>query len=250
MERKRARSFLPEGFELEDDLADQLSNRSGGQRYVEGETEALMILHEVPQPKIPEREPIVFWRKGSGKWHGPDGEESLRGISRLLDRYQEAIDRHEATIDETEEITEVFSIIRHAGPIARATRNMATVLEKAAEADEDNRTLRGHRDRVRDLQRAAELLYQDAKLTLDFWQAESAEEHQQAAERSNVIAFRLNLMAGFFLPLVAVAGLLGMNVAIPDFLMPWFWAIISSGLVLGLIVLFIVGWEGVRRNKK
>lgn len=247
---RKVTRFVPEEFDLEEDLRDQLSGRSGTQRYLEGEAEALLIIHEVPKSKEPERDALVFWRKADGQWRGPEGSEGLRGISRLLDRYQAVIDDYEARIDETEEINEVFEMIRHAGPIARSMRNLAGALEAAVTADEDHRILIGLRDRAREVQRAAELLYSDAKLTLDFWQAESAEEHQEAAERLNVIAYRLNLMAGFFLPLVAVAGLLGMNVEIPDFLQPWFWWILTAGLTLGVIVLFLVGWEGLRKKKR
>ncbi len=249
MASRKVIRYLPRDFEIEESLRDQLSSRAGAQRFLQGATEALLIVHEVPEPKVPEREALVFWMQADGTWRSPGGSEGLKEMSRLLDRYQAVIDDHEAQIDETEEVTRVFEIIRHAGPIARSTRNLQTTLEAAVSADEDNRTLIGLRDRAREIQRAAELLYHDAKLTLDFWQAESAEEHQQAAERLNAIAFRLNLMAGFFLPLVAVAGLLGMNVEIPGFLQPWFWGILSIGLVLGLIVLFLVGWEGVRRKR-
>ncbi|MCH7225610.1 CorA family divalent cation transporter [Haloferula sp. A504] len=241
--------FLPEDFEIEESLRDQLSSRSGTQRFLAGDHEALLIVHEVPEPKIPERDALVFWRRADGTWRGPADSEGLKEMSRLFDRYQSVIDKYEALLEETEEVTQVFEIIRHAAPIARSMRNMLAALEAAVPADEENRTLIGLRDRVREMQRAAELLYHDSKLTLEFWQAESAEEHQQAAERLNSIAFRLNLMAGFFLPLVAVAGLLGMNVEIPGFLQPGFWVILGAGLLLGAIVLFVVGWEGLRRKK-
>lgn len=249
MSVRKVKRFVPEAFNLEEDLRDQLSGRSGTQRYLEGERESLMIVHDLPEPRVPERDALVYWRTADGDWKGPGGGEGLRELSAQLDRFQQKIDEYEAQIDETEEIKEVFEMIRHAGPIARSMRNLAGVLEAAVKADEDNRRLIGLRDRAREIQRAAELLYHDSKLTLDFWQAESAEDHQEAAERLNVIAYRLNLMAGFFLPLVAVAGLLGMNVDIPDFLQPWFWGILLAGLTLGAIVLFLVGWEGLRRKR-
>lgn len=243
MAKVTKKGFIPETFDLCEDLRDQLGSRSGTQRFVEGGGEALMILHEVPEPKVPEREPLVFWQNKEGAWIGPDGNPGLKKLSELLNRYQDAIDAHEALIDETEDINELFAIIRHAGPIARSMRNMLTVLESAVKFDDDNPVLRGYRERIGEIQRASELLYQDSKLTLDFWQAESSEEHQKAAERLNSIAFKLNLMAGFFLPLVAVAGLLGMNVTIPDFLNPLFWAIIILGMILGISVLVLVGWD-------
>lgn len=249
MSVRKEKRFVPEGFDLEEGLRDQLSGRSGTQRYLEGEAEALMIVHDLPAPRVPEREALVYWRGSDGAWKGPAGGEGLRELSAQLDRFQEKIDEYEAQIDETEEISEVFEMIRHAGPIARSMRNLAGVLEAAVNADGENRRLIGLRDRAREIQRAAELLYHDAKLTLDFWQAESAEDHQEAAERLNVIAYRLNLMAGFFLPLVAMGSLLGMNVHIPEFLLPWFWGILLAGMVFGVSVLFLVGWEGLRKRR-
>ena len=121
-------------------------------------------------------------------------------------------------------------------------------IEQALLHDEENRELMGLRDRGRELERAAELLYHDAKLALDFQQAESAEEQRAATERLNTIAFRLNLMAGFFLPLVGLGGLLGMNVDIPEFVKPWFWGIFLGGLVLGIGILFLVGRKTQRHK--
>lgn len=249
MANRKGIRYLPKDFEIEESLQNQLSGRPGSQRYLEGEKEGLLFVHEVPEPKVPEREALVFWRRADDTWLGPEGTEGLKELSRLFDRYQVVIDDYEAQIDETEEIGKVFEIIRHAGPIARSTRNLLAALEAAVPSDEDNRILMGFRDRAREMQRAAELLYHDAKLTLDFWHAESAEESRVAAEHLGRIVFRLNMMAGFFLPLVAVAGLLGMNVEIPEFLQPWFWAILGCGLTLGVIVLLVVGWGGIRRKK-
>lgn len=240
--------FLPRGFELEPDLEDQLSNRPGIQRCLVGSEELLLVLHEVPQPKVPEREARIFWRTPSGSWFGPDGTRGLGALGSLLDRFQAAVDAHEARIDEVETPAELFAIIRHAGPVARSMRNMAAALEQAAIQDEDNHDLRGMRDRAREIERAAELLYHDAKLTLDFWQAETAEEQHEASQQLNRIAFRLNLLAGFFLPLVALGGLLGMNVNLPGFVKPLFWVIFLIGLVMGMVVLGLVGF--VPRKKR
>jgi Mg2+ and Co2+ transporter CorA len=56
-----------------------------------------------------------------------------------------------------------------------------------------------------------------------------------------MIAFRLNLLAGFFLPLVALGGLFGMNVDLPDFVNGWFWVIFCGGLVMGGTLVWLVG---------
>ena len=49
------------------------------------------------------------------------------------------------------------------------------------------------------------------------------------------------LLAGFFLPLVALAGLFGMNVDLPKFIQPMFWGIFFGGMIFGLGLLYLVG---------
>jgi len=238
--RIKTDAFPPPGMELEEDLRDQLSGRHGSQRCLVGESELLLILHQVPAAGVPEREPLVFWQRPEHGWVGPDLEPGLGALAALLDRYQAVIDEYEEVIDGVERAAQVFRIARHAVPLRRSSRNLARALDRAVDRDEDNRELIGLRDRAWEIERAAELLYLDARLTLEFTQAENAEEHQQSAERLNVIAYRLNLMAGFFLPLVAFGGLFGMNVQLPDFVKPLFWGIFTAGLSVGAAILWLV----------
>jgi Mg2+ and Co2+ transporter CorA len=141
----------------------------------------------------------------------------------------------------------VFAILRHAGPLARCSRNLVGALEQVLAIDHDDRAIRALRDRAREIERAAELLYADARITLEFWQAERSEEQALASARLNRIAFRLNLLAGFFLPLVALGGLFGMNVEIPHFVHKGFWGIIFCGLFIGASILFMVGRQTGRK---
>ncbi|GAA5484336.1 CorA family divalent cation transporter [Haloferula sargassicola] len=237
---------LPQWLDLEPEILSQISCRPGGQRCLSGGGELLLVVHEVPEPKVPERAARFFIRREEGEWDDGEGH-GLEALGRLLDRYQETIDRYEASIDELDTAAEVFAMIRHAGPIARTLRNLTVALRSAVDLAREDRQLIELRDRASDILRAAEILYHDAKLTLDFWQAESAEEHQEAAERLNVIAYRLNLLAGFFLPLVAMGGLLGMNVNIPDVFRNLFWGILAMGMLAGVGLLIFAGWN---LNKK
>jgi Mg2+ and Co2+ transporter CorA len=165
----------------------------------------------------------------------------LSGLGELLDRFAKAIDDHEEVIDDVDTAAEIFGILRHAGPLARTTRNLMQALEQVLAADADDREIRSYRDRAREIDRAAELLYNDGRITLEFWRAERAEEHARSAARLNRIAFRLNLLAGFFLPLVAFGGLFGMNVDLPEFVKPMFWVILLGGISIGILLLWIVG---------
>ena len=240
-------SFLPSHLSIEPELADQLSSRPGHQRCIEGDGELLLVTHEVPRPSIPERQAIFFWKRRDGKWIGPQGTTGLVALEALLDRYAKAIDGHEEVIDEADTASEVFTILRHAGPLARSSRNLVGALEHLLTIDHDDKAIRALRDRARETERAAELLYADARITLEFWQAERSEEQALASARLNRIAFRLNLLAGFFLPLVALGGLFGMNVDIPHFVQRGFWVIVMFGLLVGACILFMVGRQSGRR---
>jgi Mg2+ and Co2+ transporter CorA len=232
--------YLPSHFELEDEILDQLSNRPGNQRCVVGRDELLLVVHEVPKGGVPEREPLIFWRRSDGAWIDYTGGKGLRKLGELLDRYTKLIDEQEDIINEADTAEEIFTLARIAGPLARSARNLGIAIDQTLAQDEDTRELRSFRDRVREIERAAEQLNQDAKLTLEYWKAERGEEQQAAAEKLNKIAFRLNLLAGFFLPLVALGGLFGMNVDLPDFVQGWFWLIFFGGLVVGGCLVWLV----------
>ena len=232
--------YLPSGFELEDELSDQLSNRPGNQRCVIGRDELLLVVHDVPKPGVTEREPLIFWRRSDDLWVDYAGGKGLKRLSDLLDRYSKAIDENVELIEEADTAAEVFALARAAGPLARASRNLAIAIEQTLVNDEDSRELKSFRDRSREIERAADQLNQDARLTLEYWKAERSEEQQASAEKLNKIAFRLNLLAGFFLPLVALGGMFGMNVKLPEFVSGWFWVIFFGGLTTGGILVWMV----------
>jgi len=232
--------YLPANFELEDEVLDQLSNRPGNQRCVVGRDELLLVVHDVPKPGASERDPLIFWRRPDEVWVDYAGAKGLKKLSDLLDRYTKTIDESVELIDDADTAAEVFALARIAGPVARATRNLAIAIEQTLANDEDNRELKSFRDRAREIERAADQLNQDAKLTLEYWKAERGEEQQASAEKLNKIAFRLNLLAGFFLPLVALGGMFGMNVKLPEFVQGWFWVIFLGGLTTGGVLVWVV----------
>jgi hypothetical protein len=228
---------LPNHFRVENELREQLSSRPGHQRCVEGRGELLLIVHDVPKSGIPEREALYFWKDYEGRWAQSSGP-GLSGLSELLDRYAKAIDGHEEVIDEADTAGEIFAILRHAGPLTRSSRNLVNALEQVLAVDPEDREIRAFRDRAREIERAADLLNSDARVTLQFWQAERSEQQARSAARLGKIAYRLNLLAGFFLPLVALGGLFGMNVE------RWggmFWGVFFFGIMIGGLLLWAVG---------
>lgn len=231
--------ILPENYEIERDLREQLSGRPGHQRCVVGDEELLLVVHEVPEAGIPERKAIFFWRRRDGSWLQPNGQ-GLSELGALLDRYAKAIDANEELLEKTESTELVFKILRHAGPLTRSTRNLVHAFEETLAQEPDDRQILSFRDRARELERAAELLQNDARETLIFWQAEASEAHAKSSDRLGKILFKLNLVTGFFLPVVALGSLFGMNVNLPDFVHELFWLIFVGGLGVGGLLLWFV----------
>jgi Mg2+ and Co2+ transporter CorA len=185
---------------------------------------------------------LFFWHQKDGNWIGAESG-GLRGLYELLETYARAIDVHEAVVDDADTAKEIFTILRHAGPLSRSARNLHLALQEAAVKFPKDKELRMLRDRAHENERAAELLYADARVALEFYRAERAEEQAQSSDRLAKIGFRLNLLAGFFLPLVALGGLMGMNVNLPPFVQNSFWGIFFGGLSIGLILVTLVGYR-------
>ena len=199
-------SFLPSHLTIEPELADQLSSRPGHQRCIEGDGELLLVTHEVPRPSVPEREALFFWKRRDGRWVGPAGTAGLVALEALLDRYAEAIDDHEEVIISANP-SEIFSILRHVVPLARSSRELAEAIEQALVIDHEDKTIRALRDRVREIEHAAELLHADARISLEFQKAEGAGKQLVATERLNRLVGRIQLLLGIFLPLIILLGL-------------------------------------------
>ena len=238
---------LPDHYEIEHELREQLSGRPGHQRCVVGHDELLLVLHEVPEVGIPEREAIFFWRRQDGRWLQPGGP-GIDELESLLERYACAIDENEEILEETKSTEQVFKILRHAGPLSRSTRNIVQALEQGLAQEPDDKEIRELRDRARELERASELLQADARETLIYWQAEASEEHAKASGRLGDILFKLNLVAGFFLPLVALGGLFGMNLDLPDFVKGMFWWVFFGGLTVGGLLLWYISKDAWKKG--
>jgi CorA-like Mg2+ transporter protein len=235
-------AYLPEHISITPEILEQLSERAGCQRAILGNSgELLLVVHEVPESNSPERKALFFYRDKNSLWHASESHNGIKEFYGLLDRFAKAIDKNEAVMDDADTAREIFDILRHAGPLARSTRNLYLALEDAnTKKGINDKDLRSLRDRTLELERAAELLYSDAKMALEFYRAERAEEQAESSEKLAKLSFRLNLLAGFFLPLVALGGLMGMNVELPMFVQKEFWWILITGLITGAFLLWLI----------
>jgi len=239
---------LPEHFNLEPELREQLGSRAGHQRCIEGSGELLLVVHDVPHPGIPHRDALFFWKCHEGTWMQAacpslGSGTGLGGLAALLDRYEETLDARAEALDRAASATEFFAVLRHAGPLARTSRNLLQALEHALSIDPDDRTIRNCRDRAREIERAADLLLTDGRIALEFRQAGQLELLARTAAKLKRIACRFLLLVGFFLPLATLGTWFGTEM--PPAVKPWFWGALLGTAALGACLVPLLG----RRNR-
>jgi Mg2+ and Co2+ transporter CorA len=171
----------------------------------------LLILHELPGPGEQERRARIFWRAPSGEWRATGSKgNGLTALKDHLQVYQKRAQDLDEEIDGATTASELYAVLRSAGPLARAARSMHRALQEAREGIE-HRDLIVLRDVAGDVERSVELLSGDAKNALDYIEAKEAEAQTALARRATDAQHRLNMIAALFLPVTAVGSMLGMN---------------------------------------
>lgn len=213
------------------------SESYGSQRAIHEDDHLLLVLHQPPAGGGSEREHAVFLRRPDGKWlhHGADNGEYALG--RLLDSYRKVFADLEGRHGKAETAEDLFQILETAIPVARAAGNMKDALQAAREMIRQDQLLIDSRDRALDIARGMELLVADARLALDYRLARNAEEQVQAALATTRAQRKLNVLAAWTLPLMAIAAVFGMNLPSGMESSPAlvFWAVFVAGLLLGLM---------------
>jgi hypothetical protein len=221
---------LPAHFSIEPELRDQLSSRAGQQRCLEGHDEVLLIVHDVPPPAISTRTPLLFWKRHDGRWTQAGGP-GITELGDLLARYADIIESHHVVVTRAENAADILAILRHAGPLSRSTRELAHALDQALASEPNDLEIRNFRDRAREVERAADLLLTDARMTLEFIRTEHGQSLARSAEMILKTAQRLLLVAAVFLPLIALGIFIGLSGALPAFMQWVIWSLIAVSLL-------------------
>jgi hypothetical protein len=232
-------SPIPHNWQVPEVFRERMGSQAGRQRCMTHAGHLLVILHDIPDPETPEkREARLYWRGPDGGWlssaGGPPGIGPLRGH---VETFVEAASRLEARGDEADSADDWFSLVHAAGPMLRSARNMHRALQEAREAAKSDRELITVRDLAGDAERAFELVHAHAQEGLDYTIARRAEEQSRDAQHMLEAAHRLNMIAAVFLPVTAVATLLGMNLrhGLEDWPAPvTFWLTVGLCFVMGL----------------
>ena len=229
--------LLPSDWPVPPRFRERLGERAGRHRHKIEEGHLLLVLHEVPRPRQPEREPRFFWRTPAGEWHSTELGNGPRALSLHVSEFESAVDRLELKLHSADEAQELFDIIQEITPIHRTARNLHGTLQNAREAVQKDRDLLLARDRGGDLERACELVHAEARNRLELIIARKSEEHAEVSRRLAEQGHKLNMLIAVFLPITAVGSLFGLNLTsgLEQLARPWlFWGVALLAVVFGL----------------
>jgi len=238
-----AKSILPAVWEIPPKFLDRLGEKAGRQRAMFADGHLLLVLHGLPQPDDTERKGRYFWRKPDGVWSSDEFGSGPNALVRHLGEYASALERLEEQDETAAGIEDYFAVLQELAPIHRASRNLHTAFQQAREMCPEDRDIINFRDRAYRIERTAELLYQDARNSLDFAIAKRTEEQALSSQKMSVSAHRLNVLAAFFFPIATLTALFGVNLKIgfEEVAPPFpFLGLLVLGLLLGyLLKLFV-----------
>ncbi len=231
--------ILPADWDLPASIRDRLGHSVGRQRVIYESGHLLLIVHRAPRPDEHERRGCLAWRNPGGRWRCVDGKEGRLALRKAIDEYGSALASLDDRLEGALAIGEHFEILETLAPITRAARHLHGTLQQGRDTCREDRALIDLRDQAYAIERRAELLFGDARFSLDRALARSSHEHTLASRQGAEATDRLNRMAATFLPIGTIAALLGMNIpsGLENVPAPWpFVAIMAAGLSIGWLL--------------
>ena len=204
-------TLLPSAWDIPQIFRDRLGITAGRQRAMVHEGHLLLVLHAPPADDHSARGGRFFWRDPGGSWSA----HSTGRPCRSLDAHLAEFERIAAELDERdpadENAIELHADITALAPLVRTTRNLHTALQHAREMLSEVEEIIVYRDRSNQIERMAELAYQDAQNTLGFTTALQAEAQATSGYQMARSAHRLNLLVAFFFPMATLSAIFGVN---------------------------------------
>jgi F0F1-type ATP synthase assembly protein I len=188
------------------------------------------------EPTKTYRRGLLFWRDANGTWRASNGEPGNQAIGMHLDRYEKQVQAYDAMEEKAINADDYLPVLEGIAPIVRSSRNLLDTLEQARQAQPNDRTLIDHRDKAYDISRQAELLYEDAKNSMDVAMVRRADEQAAAANKMMVSAHRLNILAAMFFPFATLNAIFGTTLTDG-----WAWSRSPIGFVIFLVVGILAG---------
>ena len=222
-----------------DEFRQRLGTNVGRQRLMKSGQEILIVAHHVPEHDEVGRRGILFWRDAAGEWRCSNGDPGKASLGMHLDRYAKKLDAYELQESKAIRADDYLPLLEGLAPIVRSNRNLFETLDEARKALPEDRTLIDHRDKAYDLSRQADLLYEDAKNSMDVAIVRRADEQAQATNQMMVAAHRLNMLAALFFPFATLGAIFGTtltdNWTWSQSPIPFLFFVIASG-VIGMVL--------------
>jgi hypothetical protein len=203
-----AAPLIPANWQLPDFFRRRLGVGVGRQRLMHHDGQLLILAHQVPMPGEIARRGLLFWYD-TQQWRASNGDPGTVAVQLLLDKYLKQIEAYDQQESKAQRAEEYLPLLEGLAPLVRAARNLYEVLQDARKTAPDMRELIDLRDNAYEVSRAAELLYQDAKNSMDVAIVRRAEEQAAASKRMSTAAHRLNTMAALFFPLATLGAIFG-----------------------------------------
>jgi Mg2+ and Co2+ transporter CorA len=223
-------SSFPEEFR------ERLGSNAGRQRTMIFEDHLLVVAHHVPEHDEVSRRGVLFWLDPSGEWRASNGDPGKAALALHLDRYSKRIEHYESEETKATKADDFLPILDGLVPLVRSTKNLLAALEDARKAFPKERSIIDHRDKAYELTRQAELLYEDAKNSMEVALIRRADEQTAATHQMTVAAHRLNMLVAIFFPMATLGSIFGTTLTDN-----WTWSKSPIGFFVFLVVGFLCG---------
>lgn len=233
-------SPLPSDWAVPAVFRRRLGARAGRQRAMAADGHLLLILNAVPEPGSFRRKSAFFWRDAKGQWRSTASVEALRALQRLVDDYVKIAAELEDRLEKSGDAHALHEVLSRSVPLARSARNLHAALQEARQAVDDPELI-NLRDHAGEAERTLELVREDARIALDFLLVRKSEEQAEQSARIAATGHRLNLLAAIFLPVTALGGIFGMNLAhgFEGAGPALFWLVAGGAIASGV---WLLGW--------
>lgn len=228
--------LIPSTWQLPDELRVRLGTSVGRQRFMKADQDYLIVSHHVPEADEVHRRGILFWRDAFGEWRASNGDPGRIALEMHLSKYSRKIEEYETMESKAIKADDYLPLLEGLAPVVRSTRNLLETLEEARKAIPDDRAIIDHRDRAYELSRQAELLYEDAKNSMDVAIVRRADEQAQSSHQMAIAAHRLNMLAAMFFPFATLGAIFGTTLTDN-----WSWSHSAGPFMLFLITGSLIG---------
>ena len=205
------KKLLPNQWDVPASFRQRLGTKIGRQRLMVADEQLLLVLHAPPGAKEKMRKGRLFWRDVLGEWSSSEPSEGTQTIQSHLESYEAVIDELDRLEEAASTADRYFQILERLLPLERSTIHQYEVLQEARKECPNCREIIDFRDRAYVIKRTAELLLAATRNSMNLIVVKRAEEHAKASHKMTVSAYRLNILAAFFFPVITVTAILGLD---------------------------------------